>query len=225
MAAFKGFGKDALAFFKALAFHQNKAWFDDNKPLYQRDILDPMVALLDDLTAAFARRRTPLRATSKSSIFRIHRDVRFAKDKSPYKTHCGAVMTRSGTKMDNGLVYIHIDPEGSFAAAGFYHPEPADLARLRKAMARDGGKPLLAVTRALKKGKLELEEGSQLARVPRGFEALKGGPVDGAIRLKSLIVEEAFPARLVTSPKLADALLDFTKRAMPLLDFGWKALG
>lgn len=224
MAEFKGFGKNALGFFKALTFHQDKAWFDENKALYHSDILDPMIALLDDLTAAFVRKRIPLKADGKRSIFRIHRDVRFARDKSPYKTHCGAVMTRSGAKMDNGLVYIHIDPEGSFAAAGFYMPEPADLARLRKTIAAGGGKAFATVTAALKKGKLELGSESQLTRVPRGFEALKDGPLDGTIRLKSFIVEEAFPDRLITSAKLADAIVDFAGRARPLLNFGWAAL-
>ena len=57
MTQFTGFGPKALAFFKALKFHQNKAWFDENRALYQSDVLEPMVALLDDLTAAFAKRK------------------------------------------------------------------------------------------------------------------------------------------------------------------------
>ena len=59
--------------------------------------------------------------------------MRFAKDKNPYKTHAGAVLTRSGAKNDPGLLYIHIDPTGCFVAAGFYQPEPEALARLRAA--------------------------------------------------------------------------------------------
>jgi uncharacterized protein (TIGR02453 family) len=223
MADFKGFGPKALPFFKALKFHQTKAWFDENKPLYESDVLAPMVALLDDLTAAFARRKITLKADGKRSIFRIHRDVRFAKDKSPYKTHAGAVMTRSGGKMENGLVYIHIDPEGCFVAAGFHMPEAGDLAKLRKAIARDG-KGFAAVEAALKKGELALGTENQLSRIPRGFEALKDGPLDGVIRLKSFIVEEPLPAKLIASPKLVDAIADFAKRAEPLLKFGWKAL-
>ena len=223
MARFQGFGPKALAFFKALKFHQSKAWFDENRALYQNDVVEPMVALLEDLAAAFAKKKIPLKADGKRSIFRIHRDVRFAKDKSPYKTHCGAVMTRSGGKMEQGLLYIHIDPEGCFAATGFYMPEPPDLLRLRKAIAGNG-KGFAAVTSALAKGKLELGDDSRLSRIPRGFEALKDGPLDGAIRLKSFIVEEPLPKKLISTAGLADALVDFTKRAEPLLRFGWKAL-
>jgi uncharacterized protein (TIGR02453 family) len=223
VARFKGFGPKALPFFKALKFHQSKAWFDENKALYQSDVVDPMVALLEDLTAAFAKKKIPLKADGKRSIFRIHRDVRFAKDKSPYKTHCGAVMTRSGSKMEQGLLYLHIDPEGCFAAAGFHMPEPPDLLKLRKAIAANG-KGFAAMTAALARGKLALGDDSRLSRIPRGFEALKDGPLDEAIRLKSFIVEEELPKKLITTAGLADALVDFTKRAEPLLRFGWKAL-
>jgi uncharacterized protein (TIGR02453 family) len=224
MGGFEGFGPKGLAFFKALKFHQSKPWFDENRGLYDREVMEPMVALLDDLTARFAKAKVPLKADGKRSIFRIHRDVRFAKDKSPYKTHCGAVMTRSGAKTDQGLLYIHIDPDGCFAAAGFYMPEPPDLARLRKAIAANG-KGFLAVRAAMKKGRLDIGTDSQLSRIPRGFEALKDGPLDGAIRLKSFIVEEPLPAKLIRSPALAAAIFDFAKRADPLLRFGWKALG
>jgi uncharacterized protein (TIGR02453 family) len=223
VAGFTGFGPKALSFFKALKFHQSKAWFDENKALYQSDVLDPMVALLEDLTAAFAKKKIPLKADGKRSIFRIHRDVRFAKDKSPYKTHCGAVMTRSGSKMEQGLLYLHIDPEGCFAAAGFYLPEPPDLLRLRKAIAANG-KRFMAMQAALAKSGLEFGDDSRLSRIPRGFEALKDGPLDEPIRLKSFIVEEALPKKLITTTGLADAVVDFTKRAEPLLRFGWKAL-
>lgn len=221
--AFTGFGKQALPFFKGLAFHQDKAWFEEHRALYEADVLLPMVALLDELTARFAAKKIPLKANGRKSIFRLNRDIRFSKNKSPYKTHCGAVMTRSGEKGDNGLLYLHIDPEGCFAAAGFWMPEPTDLAKLRKAVASPA-KKFSAVQAALKKGKLVLGDSDQLTRVPRGFEHLKGGPLDGAVRLKSFIVEEALPAKLVATPKLADAIAGFAGRSLPLLKFGWAAL-
>jgi uncharacterized protein (TIGR02453 family) len=223
VARFKGFGPKALSFFKALKFHQSKAWFDENRALHQSDVVEPMLALLEDLTAAFGKRRIPLKADGKRSIFRIHRDVRFAKDKSPYKTHCGAVMTRSGGKMEQGLLYLHIDPEGCFAAAGFYMPEPPDLLKLRKAIAADG-KAYAAMEKALEKGGLRLGGEHRLSRIPRGFETLKGGPLDEPIRLKSFIVEEPLPKKLITTTSLTDTIVDFTKRAEPLLKYGWTAL-
>jgi uncharacterized protein (TIGR02453 family) len=225
MGAFKGFGPKALPFFKGIAFHQNKAWFDENRTLYETDALQPMVALLEDLTATFARRKIPLKAGGRKSVFRLNRDIRFSKDKRPYKTHMGAVMTRAGTKNDDGLLYIQISPDGCFAAAGFYMPEPPRLALIRKAMkAKPAG--FTAMTAALKKGGLELgRQEDQLVRIPRGFDDLKGGPLDGPIRMKTFIVEESFSDKLIATPKLTGAIEDFAARAMPLLNYGWKALG
>jgi uncharacterized protein (TIGR02453 family) len=223
MAAFSGFGPKALPFFEALKFHQNREWFEENRSLYESDVLAPMVALIDDLTDAFAARKIPLRGDGKRSIFRLNRDVRFSKDKSPYKTHAGAVMTRSGSKKDNGLLYIHIDPTGCFTAAGFYMPEAPALAAVRKAILAHPAKAR-ALLGKLEEGRLELGTFDQLTRVPRGFEDLKGGPLDGVIRMKSLVVEEKLPDKLVKSPKLTDAIVDFAERARPLLDFGWQAV-
>jgi uncharacterized protein (TIGR02453 family) len=224
MSEFRGFGKQALPFFKALAFHQSKAWFEENRAIYERDVVEPMLALLDDLNARFAKKKIPLKANGKKSIFRLHRDIRFSKDKSPYKTHSGAVLTRTGEKMSgSGLLYLHIDATGSFAAAGFYMPEPANLAKMRKAIAAPK-KKFGDLLKALKKDGLELDDYAQLTRVPRGFEKLKDGPLDSAIRMKSFTVDEALPVKLLSSAKLPDALVDFTERAMPLLKFGWAAM-
>jgi uncharacterized protein (TIGR02453 family) len=223
MAGFTGFGPKALPFFEALKFHQSRTWFEENRGLYEADVLAPMVALIDDLTAAFATRKLPLKGDGKRSIFRLNRDVRFSKDKSPYKTHAGAVLTRSGSKKDNGLLYIHIDPEGCFTAAGFYMPEAAALAALRRQVLAHPAKAK-ALLGKLEKGGLALGSFDQLTRIPKGFEALKGGPFDGMIRMKSLVVEEKLPDKLVRSHKLADAVIDFAERARPLLEFGWQAV-
>jgi uncharacterized protein (TIGR02453 family) len=223
MTAFTGFGPKALPFFEALKFHQSREWFEENRGLYEGDVVAPMVALVDDLTAAFAARNIPLRGDGKRSMFRLNRDVRFSKDKSPYKTHAGAVMTRSGSKKDNGLLYIHIDPTGCFTAAGFYMPEAPALAAFRKAILAHPNKAKALLARLEKSG-LEFGAFDQLTRIPRGFEDLKGGPLDGMIRLKSLVVEEKPPDKLVKSPKLAEQIVDFAERARPLLDFGWQAV-
>jgi uncharacterized protein (TIGR02453 family) len=223
MGGFTGFGPKALAFFTALRFHQERAWFEENRALYQSDVFDPMVALLDDLSEAFARKKIPLKAEGRRSVFRIHRDVRFAKDKSPYKTHCGATLTRFGGKLDQGLIYLHIDPEGCFMAAGFHMLEPAELAKLRQTIAARPAR-VVAMQTALKKGRLALTTEFQLSRVPRGFEALKGGPLDSVIRLKSFLVEEPLTEAEILNPKLTGRVVDFARRARPLLDFGWAAL-
>src|SRR5271170_6160111 len=118
---FHGFGPQALPFLKALAFHQTREWFEANRATYESDLKTPMGDLVEDLAVAFASAKIPLKGDRKASLFRINRDVRFAKDKSPYKTQAGAVMTRGGAKNDVGLLYVHVALDGCFAAAGFYH--------------------------------------------------------------------------------------------------------
>ncbi len=223
MGDFQGFGPNALPFFKALKFHQSKEWFDANRALYETDVFEPMVALLDELTAAFAKKKVPLKADGKRSIFRLNRDIRFSKDKSPYKTHAGAVMTRSGGKNDPGVLYVHVSPEGCFVAAGFYMPERETLRKIRETIKAKPAR-FKAVLAALEKSGLKFSAYDQLTRVPRGFEEFKDGPLDEAVRMKSFIVEEPVEDGVVGSAKLVETMLAFTDRALPLLKFGWAAL-
>lgn len=224
MSEFRGFGAKAVPFFKALAFHQDKGWFQENRALYEADVVEPMAALIDGLAARFARAGIPLTGEGRKAMFRIHRDTRFAKEKHPYKTHAGAVMTRSGRKDDPGLLYIHLDPEGSFVAAGFYMPEKAELEALRKAILRKP-KDYEAMVAALGKGGLELEAMAPLSRMPRGYEDHKDSPVAPALRMKSFIVEEGLKPAEMRRADLLDRIESFAGRSLPLLEFGWKAIG
>jgi uncharacterized protein (TIGR02453 family) len=232
MSEFKGFGKRALPFFTALGNHQSREWFQENRSIYDEEIRAPMIALIEELNARFARAKIPLKGSEKS-IFRINRDIRFAKDKRPYNTHIGAVLTPTGDKGGAGLLYMHItpkgkaewmdSPEGSFAAAGFHQPEPPTLDTMRKGIAKNA-KRYLAMEKELEASGLHVGRGTLMTRMPKGFEDLKDSPVAEAIRLKSYIAEEQIPEKLVTKAELADWAEDFTKRALPLLKFGWSVL-
>ena len=221
--SFNGFGADALPFFKALAFHQTKEWFEENRVTYENEVKAPFGDLVEDLSAAFAKAKIPLRGDRKSSLFRLHRDIRFAKDKSPYKTHAGAVLTRGGGKDDMGLFYIHIAPDGCFAAAGFYHPEPAALSAMRRAVVR-APKDYEKVTKGLDKAKISFRAEESLTRLPRGFEAVADPAIAAAVMRKSHIGSRPIePARLA-SPDLVEDLVLFAKQTLPLLQWGWAAV-
>ena len=220
---FKGFGPQALPFFKALAFHQTKEWFEANRAIYEAQIKQPFGDLIEELSAAFAKAKLPLKGDRKASLFRLHRDIRFSKDKSPYKTHAGAVMTRGGGKSEQGLLYIHVSPEECFAAAGFYAPEPADLARLRRAIAR-APKPYAKMLAALEKNGLELSSEYDVSRVPREFAEIDDPAVIAALKKKSFICSRPIRAARLKSPALVDDLVAFAKDALPLLRWGWPAL-
>jgi uncharacterized protein (TIGR02453 family) len=221
---FSGFGSDALPFLKALAFHQSKEWFDANRAAYESDLKTPMGDLVEDLTAAFAKAKIPLKGDRKSSLFRIHRDVRFSKNKDPYKTNVGAVMTRiGGSKNEPGLFYVHIAVEGCFTAAGFYDPEPETLARLRAAMARapQAWKRTLA---KLDKAGLAPSQDYALKRNPRGFEEVADEEILAGLRLKSIVVTRPLTEARIAKPALVEDLVGFARDALPLLNWGWDAI-
>ena len=133
---FEGFGPQALPFFKALAFHQTKEWFEDNRATYESCVKGPMGDFAEDAAARLAKAKIPIKGDRKTSPFRIHRDVRFAKNKDPYKTNAGVAMTRSGSKNDPGVLYFHLSPDECFFAAGFYRLDPPLIGKLRDAAAR-----------------------------------------------------------------------------------------
>lgn len=221
--AFTGFGPRALDFFRALAFHQDRAWFQENRALHESDVVGPMGALVTDLAAELKRREMPLTGDPKRALFRINRDVRFSKDKRPFKTNAGAVLTRDGAKGNPGLLYLHLDPEGSFAAAGFYRPEPEQLAALRARM-RARPSDLAALDAALAAAGLAFADMDDLKRMPRGHEHVADPALARALRRRHLIVRRPLAPEALLRPDLVGMLADFAEAARPVLDFGWRAL-
>jgi uncharacterized protein (TIGR02453 family) len=223
-SGFGGFAPAALGFFRDLAANQDRAWFQANRETYEREVLAPLTALVAALATELPRRGIPLTADDPArAIFRIHRDVRFSRDKSPYKTHAGAVLSRDGGKGGFGLLYIHIDPTGSFTAAGFYQPSPQYLEALRLAMLERPDAIQSALSLAYAAG-CEVMREEALARLPRGFEHAAGSPVADLLRLRNIVLRRALSADLLAGPALVPYLLAFAATALPLLRFGWDAL-
>jgi uncharacterized protein (TIGR02453 family) len=221
--SFAGFGPQALPFFKALGFHQAKEWFEENRATYETQIKAPFGDLVEDLSAAFAKAGVPLKGDRKASLFRLNRDIRFSKDKSPYKTHAGAVLTRGGAKNDEGLFYVHIAPDGCFVAAGFYHPDPDGLSRLRRAIVR-APKEYEKILKGLDKAGIGLRDDESLTRLPRGFESVSDPTVAAAVMKKSFIGSRPIDEARLSSPELVGDLVAFGKQALPLLQWGWSAI-
>ena len=170
------------------------------------------------------RERYRCAASPGRATFRLNRDVRFSKDKKPYKTNAGCVVTRTGLKGSPGLVYTHVAPDGCFLAAGFYHPEPEPLGMMRKAIA---ARPAawLAIEKKLAAADLELSRDEALKRNPQGFQDVDARVAD-AVRARSFIVRRPLPdALLLDGGKLVEAAAQFARDALPLLNFGWRTMG
>jgi len=218
------FSADTFRFLKALDFHQDRAWFQANREMYERAVRSPMIATVEALVEAMRRRKLPFTGDARSAILRIHRDVRFTKEKKPYNAHTAMMLTRTGRRDELGKFYLHIDPKGSFVAAGFYRPEPTDLLKLRRAIVARPAR-FLAMQAALKRGGLALDPEDQLTRRPLGFADVDAR-LEAAVRLKSFFVlRNLETADIVDAAALTKAAIGFAAASMPLMRFGWDVLG
>ena len=226
---FTGLPPAAFQFFKDLAVNQDRDWFAANKHIYDDQVLAPMTALVNDLGDKLRLRGIPLQngastSISKTAIFRIYRDVRFSKDKSPYKTHIGAVLSRYGQKLSPGVMYVHVEPAGSFAACGFYQSEPDVLAEIRSVIASHGKDLLKRLAKVEAAGYTLEPDETALKRPPRGYEDITAPALQDLLRRKSLIYKMPLTQAALKSPKVISMLADFSAATLPLLQFGWDAV-
>ena len=221
---FTGFTPVAFQFFKDLAANQDRDWFEANKHIYDSQVLAPMTALVHDLGDKLRLRGIPLQSCAKSAIFRIYRDVRFSKNKSPYKTHIGAVLTRDGQKLSPGVLYLHVEPAGCFAAIGFYQSEPDVLAEIRSVIASHGKDLLKRLAKVEGAGYTLEPDETALKRPPRGFDDITDPALQDLLRRRSMIYKLPLTQAALKSPKIVTALTDFANATLPLLQFGWDAV-
>lgn len=126
------FSKDFTGFFKELAANNNKEWFDKNKKRYEKEVKEPFQRFIDDVIKAVHKADKSVNITSKEAIFRINRDVRFSKDKTPYKVQVSAIVSPGGRKeMVKPGMYLELTPEHVRIYGGVYMPEKDDLYSIR----------------------------------------------------------------------------------------------
>lgn len=180
----------ALRFIGELARRQSRDWFEPRKGELKRLLHEPVLAALRDAGAALMT-RFPAVEDAAPRVFRIYRDVRFSKDKSPYKDHVGGTL-----KVGLGDLYLHVDGAGLFAAVGVYDPSPAQLVAFRQAVAHtELGPALLERTEALERRGYALMSIGALARAPAGFSPTH--PCVRLLRLKGWALKlPPIPARV-----------------------------
>lgn len=220
---YQGFGDKALPFLKALGFHQNREWFHDNKDIFEEHLNEPRGRLVDDLAARFAQDGIPLTCNRKTSTFRINRDVRFAKEKHPYNTHVSAVITRSGTKKDQGLLYFHVSPGDCFLSVGFYSMESDELGAFREAIVARKDQFDASLKPLLELG-YGFDRENALKRTPRGFETITDPEIVDLLRLRHLTLSRRFSEDRLAGTALLEDLCELAKAAQPFLNFGWRVV-
>lgn len=160
-----------LDFLEDLRFNNNKTWFDENRKRYEQ-ARSHFEALIDDIIHGFAAVEGLGKTSAKDCIFRINRDVRFSKDKMPYKTNFGALIGNGGRKTTERSYYLNLEPGNSFIAGGVYAPLPEHLKSIRETIAADDGKKLTAIINHKDfKQYFGTMQGESLKTAPKGYAA------------------------------------------------------
>jgi uncharacterized protein (TIGR02453 family) len=214
-----------LSFIKALKKNNNKSWFDAHRPAYE-NARDDFAFFIQQVIDKHSRNDKDLSdLVAKKCIFRINRDVRFSKDKSPYKTHMGASMDRGGRKSGFAGYYFHLEPGNSFFGGGLWTPEPAPLKKVRQEIdyCLDEFENIIN-SRKFKTHFKELYTGEnvQLVKVPQGFE--KDDPAAKYLKFKSWLFLKNLGDDELLSKDLVKKTVDAFIVLQPFLHFINRAL-
>jgi uncharacterized protein (TIGR02453 family) len=217
--------RDLFRFFRDLSRNNDRDWFLKNKRRYETHVKEPLLQFISDFDPHLRRINPHLVADprpSGGSLFRIHRDVRFSRDKRPYKTHAGIHFPHEEAKHAHAPgYYLHLEPGNVFAAAGIWHPEPPTLKRVRDAMVSDPRSWKRSVERTLR-GKYELE-GDSLKRAPRGYDPEH--PLAADLKRKDFIVSIPFDERQACASDFMKRFANACATMKPLLGFLSRAVG
>ena len=208
--AFRPFGPGALKFLRALARHNDREWFERHRAVYEIEVRDPLRALVEVMDVRLARLAPELVGDPRRSIFRIHRDVRFSKDKSPYKTNAACQFYHHDAGRGAGQdaegagagLYFQLAEGECFVAGGIWMPARPALEKIREAVAADpGALDRIVGAAGFRRRFGSLSEEAMLTRLPRGYA--DGHPAAPWLRYKSFTASRMLTEREVTSPRLA----------------------
>ncbi len=209
--AFEGFRRDAIQFLADLAENNDRSWFQPRKADYERLLKEPLEALCVALDDRFRERGIPLGADPARSPFRIYRDVRFSKDKSPYKTNIGASFPYVGGHPDAGG-YFHLAAGEIYVGGGMWHPDRTRLAAWRAVVDRGVGlEPLDDPAFVATFGHVG---GERVSRVPTGFP--KDHPRADLLTLKDVTFGRHLSDDEAMSAGLPDIIADDFATAVPV---------
>jgi uncharacterized protein (TIGR02453 family) len=214
--------KETIDFLKKLEKNNNRDWFMANKKRFD-DANNNIIALTDHLIGRIAKFDPAVAGLDpKACVFRIYRDVRFSKDKSPYKTNLGAFIAPGGRKTMSPGYYFHIQPAMFFAAAGKHMPDAGELFKIRTAVATNP-KEFFKIVKSKKFiDRFGGLDGERLSRPPKGFAA--DHEAIEYLKLKSFTVSEEFSQSEAVSADYPGMLAESFKASYPLVVFLRNAL-
>ncbi len=218
-----GFTQDFFGFFRELSKHNDREWFAANKARYERSVLEPSVRFVADAGKRLTKISRYIASDARpygGSVSRIYRDTRFAKDKSPYKTHVSIHFHHGkASEATHGgpSYYLFIEPGEAFVGGGIWHPEPPALKKIRDAIAgqSQAWKRVLGSTPTL--------EGEVARRPPPGYD--RNHPLIGEIARKDFYAGVSFREEQVVGPRFLDDFVRGCRTLSPLNRFLARAVG
>ncbi len=214
--------KETVDFLKKLEKNNNREWFTSNKGLFD-NANNNIIAITDHLIGRISKFDPEVVGIDpKQCIFRIYRDIRFSKDKSPYKTNLGAFIAPGGRKTMAPGYYFHLQPGMFFAAAGKHLPDASELLKIRKAVAADSKRFFKIVESKKFVDRFGGFDGERLTNPPKGFPA--DHEAIEYLKFKSFTVSEEFSAKDAASSDYPKMLAESFKAAYPLVEFLREAL-
>ena len=202
--------KEVFDFLRTLVQNNNREWFNENKKRFT--LLNEQAKEVFTAVAELVKQHDEI---EKLKFFRIYRDVRFSKNKLPYKTNLSASMSRAGAKLRGGY-YMHIQPDNSFIATGFWQPAKEDLLRIRKEWELDASELRKIITEKNFRHTWGEIVGDELKTAPKGFD--KEHPNIDLIRRKQFIFVKKFSDTEVLAPNFAATINEAFKTIRPYFD-------
>ncbi len=210
-----------IKFLKALKKNNNKPWFEKNRKVYE-DAKADFAGFIQKVIDQLAKKDASIKnIVAKDCLFRINRDVRFAKDKSPYKSNFGASINKSGRKAENSAgYYFQVQPDRNFAGGGIWMPEPNELKKVRQEIDYNFAefKNIIGVKKFKSVyGDLDRSAEFLLSRVPKGYEP--DNPAAAYLKLKSFVAISFFSDADLTSKDLVKKTVAAFEALQPLIEF------
>jgi uncharacterized protein (TIGR02453 family) len=217
--AYGGFPKEGISFLRALKKNNDREWFTPRKAEFETHVKQPMIELVAAIDREMMRFAPQYVGEPAKCVYRIYRDTRFSKDKTPYKTFASALLLRNGfTKnMGSAGIYFSISPTEIEVAGGVYMPDRDVLLALREYIAENHRQ--FRATFATPKVKRLFGElwGDSMSRVPKGFDAEH--PAADLIRRKNYVLSAQLDPKIATTPKLLAEIVARIEAMTPFLDF------
>ncbi len=215
---FPGFPPESLPFLRDLKANNKREWFQPRKPVYEEKVKAPMVELVLALGEELRDFGTDLVTAPDKAIYRIYRDVRFSKDKSPYKTHVAAVFSVRGLEKHAGAgLYFHVSPDELLVGGGIYRPGSRELLAIRQRIAA-GHEALRAICKErMFRHFFGQITGERLKRIPKGFAP--DHPAADLLVYKQFLAAGHLDPAIAETPKLFQELVERFRAIEPLIVF------